>query len=401
MKLLCAALLAVLTLSGTVFADAPPVSQYVQSAAAPPLSAKDKHQADEETKQGAGVADEVAKQMKLSKDPAILDRVNKIGQRIAAVANTTQVPAGFGNDHVYPFTWHFNVVEDKNVNAFSLPGGYIYVNTGLLDMVRSDDELAGVLAHEITHSAHHHAVQLAHDASKMNTNMFIGLIAALLAHVPTDTIAKGASFGQYAQMGQLNNQYSEAAERDADHGGTIFMQKAGFNPVGMLTFMERLDDLDKRGPDIELGILRDHPYTAERVGLIRTELAQMKVDVTVRDVRSVAGGFRASVQPGTVSHTERIIFNKDTIVTLADPDGTRARAAADQLNTLLDKGLQLSQVEARDGTVYAAAHPIFTITPADAALSPGETPADLAEQARKTLSKGLWAQSIIVSEPTL
>ena len=72
----------------------------------------------------------VAKQMKLSTDKAQLDRVDAIGQKIAAFANTTRVPIdkehGFGNDKVYPFTWHFNVVDSKEVNAFSLPGGYVY-----------------------------------------------------------------------------------------------------------------------------------------------------------------------------------------------------------------------------------------------------------------------------------
>ncbi|MBV9852584.1 MAG: M48 family metalloprotease [Armatimonadetes bacterium] len=391
--------LAALALCGLTFAASVPPA-FAQNTP-PALSDKDKHQADEESKQGAEVADEVAKQMKLVTDPKVLDRVNTIGQRLAAVANSTVIPAGFGNDHVYPFKWTFHVVQDKNVNAFSLPGGYVYVNSGLLDMVRSDDELAGVLAHEITHAAHHHVAALSHAESKMSTETFIALIAAVLAHVPTDTIAKGATFGQYAQMGEINNKYSEAAERDADHGGTIIMQKAGYNPVGMLTFMERLADIEKRSPDIELGILRDHPYTTERVGLIRAQLAQMKVPITFHAVRTVSGGFRASVQPGTVAQTQRIVFNNQTVATLADPDGTRARASVEMLNDLLDKGLQLYQVEARDGTVYAADRPVLTITPADAALSPGATADSLAAQASQTIRNGLYAQSFVVSQPSL
>ena len=86
-----------------------------------------------------------------------------------------------------------------------------------------------------------------------------------------------ASAGQYAEMGILNNTYSEQAERDADHGGTILMQKAGFNPVGMLTFMERLGDFEDRSPQVNEGIFENHPPAAERIALLRGELAQMHV----------------------------------------------------------------------------------------------------------------------------
>ena len=212
------------------------------------LSDKDKKEADIESKQGAEVADEVAKQMKLSSDKAQIDRVNTIGQKIAAFANTTRVPIdkdhGFGNESVFPFTWHFNVVDSKEVNAFSLPGGYVYVNSGLLSFVRSDDELAAVLGHEITHSAHHHSVELAHKQSKLNSQTMIAMVAAALAHVDmagVSTVASGLG------MSVMNNHYGENAERDADHGGIVLMQKAGYNPVAALTFMERLAEQEAHG----------------------------------------------------------------------------------------------------------------------------------------------------------
>ena len=202
-------------------------------------------------------------------------------------------------------------------------------------------------------------------------------------------------------MGEMNNKYSEAAERDADHGGTILMQKAGYNPVGMLTFMERLADLEKRSPDIELGILRDHPYTQERVALIRAQLTAMKVPITYHTVRAAAGGFRVTAQTGTAAHTQRIVFNNETVILLADPDGSRTQAAVTLLNTLLDNGLQRYQIEARDGSLYAADRRVLTLTPADAALAPGTTPKALADKASEILAKGLWAQSFVVMQPSL
>ena len=132
-----------------------------------------------------------------------------------------------------------------------------------------------------------------------------------------------ASAGQYAEMGILNNTYSEQAERDADHGGTILMQKAGFNPVGMLTFMERLGDFEDRSPQVNQGIFENHPPAEERIALLRGELAQMHVPVTARSLRLVSGGFRASVRAGTAAQTRM----SSSTTTPSPPSPTRTARA--------------------------------------------------------------------------
>jgi hypothetical protein len=376
----------------------------VATSPAPPLSAKDKQQCVEEEKEGAEGAKEVAQQMKMLTDPAILKRVNDIGQKLAAVADTTTVPAEFGNDRVYPFTYHFAVVDSKDVNAFSLPGGYIFVNSGLIDAVRSDDELAGVLGHEMTHSAHHHVVTLSHIANSkfgaMNLATMAAMLAAMFSHNGnTGQAAAGlAEAGQYAELGIMNNTYSEQAERDADHGGTILMQKAGYNPVAMLTFMERLGDFEDRQPQLDEGIFENHPPAPERIVLIRSELGLMHVAITPQAVRAVSGGFRASVTSGAHG-TSEVVFDKEAVATLADPDGSRAKSAVDLLNSLLDNGLQAFQIEANGATLIAANRPVLTFTPADTAIDPGSTPTTLATQAYSTLQKGLWDQSFVVGSP--
>lgn len=375
-----------LALSALALAPAP------LHAAAPTLSSKDKHQMEDEQKQGQQVADQVAKQEKFVTDKAQIDRINQIGQRLAAVANSGPYPAQFGNDHTYPFTWTFHIIKDKDVNAFSLPGGYVYVNAGLMSFVKSDDELAGVLAHEITHAAHHHMAAISHEQSKMNAEMALGLIAALLAHVPPQDIGNLSTGAQYAQMGILNNKYSEAAERDADHGGTLLMERAGFNPVGMLTFMQRLAEQERRSPNVELGILRDHPFTTERLGLISAELSQMNVPVTPRTVRQVSGAARVTVKP--LGSVRELDFGSQSLATLADPDGDRAVLAAARINALLDQGLQLYQVKAISGDLVANDRAVLTFTPADAALHTGSSAETLAADASRALRAGLWAQTI-------
>ena len=384
-------LLPIACLSLTAIVRAEPTASVLTSTAAP-LTDRDKKQMADEVKQGQDGAAEVAKQLKPAKDKDMQARVDAIGQRIALVVNSTHFAAEYGNDKVFPFVWHFHVLEDKSVNAFSLPGGQVYVNSGLMKQVRSDDELAGVLGHEMTHSAHHHIQSLSHEQSKMTGQMLAGMLAAILGHVNPQDMANLAQGVQYTQMGIMNTKYSQQAERDADHGGTIVMQKAGFNPVGMLTFMERLGDFENASPHFEMGILQDHPEAAERVALITEELKEMNVPVTVGAVRQVTNAPHASLHPAA-GGGEDIVFVNHTLPTLADPDGSRAKAIVTRFNTLLDAGLQLYQVSYSGDQVLISDKPLITLTPADAALHPGQTPESLARAAGDALRSGIYAQS--------
>ena len=363
----------------------------------PPLLAeRDKQQMADEIKQGQDAAAEIAKQVKFSQDKTVTDRVDRIGQSLATVVNSTRYPALYGNDRVYPFVWHFHVIDDKQVNAFSLPGGQVYINSGLIKNVRSDDELAGVLGHEMTHSAHHHIQSLSHEQSKMSTQMMVGLLAALLAHVPARDIGNLTAGAEYTQMGIMNTKFSQQAERDADHGGTILMRQAGYNPVAMLTFMQRLGDFENEGPKVELGILRDHPETSERVSLIGAELAEMNVAVTPHAVREATDAPRAVVHPAP-GGGEDIVYANRTLPTLSDPDLNRTQAIAARFNTLLDGGLQMYQIASSGPQVLVSDKPLITITPADVALHPGQTPESLAKAASDALRSGIYAQSFTSS----
>jgi len=359
---------------------------------AAPLTARDKKQMADEVKQGQDAADQVAKQLKLEDDKTTQARMNQIGDRLSAVANVQAFPAEYGNDRVFPFTWHFHIVKDKAVNAFSLPGGQIYVNTGLLKIVRSDDELAGVIAHEMTHSAHHHIQSLSHEQSKMSSEMLAGMLVAIFAHVPARDLSNLVEGAQLTQLGIMNTRYSQTAERDADHGGTILMHQAGFDAVGMLTFMERLGDFENSGPQVTLGILQDHPEAAERVSLITQELKDLNVPVTVSAVRHVTNAPHALTHPAAGGGQDIVYVNR-SLPTLSDPDGTRTQAIVTQFNTLLDNGLQLYQIAARGPSVLLSERPLLTITPADVALHPGETPESLAAASAKALRSGLYAQN--------
>src|SRR5437016_3439628 len=187
-----------------------PVSALAQKPDKPPAE-------DSEVKLGRenAKANDEQPGIKFITDAALLDRVNKIGQEIAAVANVEKFPALWGSADVKKFNYTFKIVDDKDVNAYSLPGGFIYVNKGTLDYVHSDDELAGVLAHEIAHAAHHHMMKLIKEQNKMQPFLPLILLAAILAKGQSANLGALAMAGQLYMVAKLNS-YGVEAEKDAD-----------------------------------------------------------------------------------------------------------------------------------------------------------------------------------------
>jgi len=352
-----------------------------------------------EQKQGSDVAASIEKEGKLSKDQALIDRVNTIGQKIAAVANMEKVPAQFGNDKVYPFTWTFHVVDDKEVNAFSLPGGFVYVNSGLLKMVGSDDELAGVLAHEVTHAAHHHVAMMAHEAGHLNTELAIAMIAAALAHARGEDLGNLFQGGSLAAQGIMANHYGEAAEEDADHGGVIYMQKAGYNPIAMLTFMNKLEDLQHRSVDINLGIFQDHPLSEQRVKSITAELTSMGITPTPSQMSALSIKPEAFTASGT-GPDRQILYLSTVCATIHDPDGTRSAALLRSLNAAVADGLQFGDINASADTVLIQNRPWLKVSADDVASIPGATPESMAGDIKHSIQMVLYRRSFPAFDTT-
>lgn len=239
---------------------------------------------DNEIKIGRENAEENDKHIRLVTDAVIVERVNRIGQELAAVANKTPIAAKWGSSQLKPFNYTFKIVDDKDVNAYSLPGGFIYVNKGLLDYVHSDDELAGVLAHEITHASHHHMVKLLHEQKKIQNVLLPAIIAAVLL-----TKGKGNAIGDILITSQLYtiaqlNTYGIEAEKDADHGGLILMSHTNYNPVGLYSFMLRLAADERNHLVGDLGIYRTHPPGAERVEAAHALLDELHIPIEISKV---------------------------------------------------------------------------------------------------------------------
>jgi hypothetical protein len=206
---------------------------------------------------GKGLAQEVERSAKLVDDPVVSEYVNRVGQNIVR-----------NSDAKVPFT--IKVIDSDVVNAFALPGGFFYVNSGLVLRADSEAELAGVMAHEIAHVAARHGTK---NATK-------GQLAQL-ATIPLIMLGPGgwAGYGLYEglqfaiPMSFLK--FSRDAEREADYLGLEYMYKAGYDPNAFVTFFEKVEAEEKRQPGTIPRFFSTHPPTPERVESIQKEIGNV------------------------------------------------------------------------------------------------------------------------------
>jgi len=166
------------------------------------------------------------------------------------------------------FPFQFAVLNDKSINAFALPGGPIFVHTGLLAAIDNESQLAGVLAHEMSHVALRHGT---HEATKA---VLVEAPAALLGATIGDdsTIAKLAQEGIALGAQSVLLKYSRDAEREADLNGTRMMNDAGYNPIEMARFFEKLQAQGAGGDGMLANWLSDHPAPGNRVQAVQDEI---------------------------------------------------------------------------------------------------------------------------------
>lgn len=209
---------------------------------------------EQDVQLGKQAASEIRKQVDVVDDPELQGYISRLGQRIA------EQPQAGG----YPY--EFTLINDPSINAFALPGGPIFVHTGLVRAAKNENQLVGVLAHEVAHVALRHGTS---QASK-----------AQIAQLPA--ILAGAAIGQdsaLAQLGQIGlglgvnsllMKYSRSAEKEADVLGARMMAQAGYDPMEMARFFEKLETEGGARPP---AFLSSHPDPGNRVELVRQEVA--------------------------------------------------------------------------------------------------------------------------------
>lgn len=381
-------------------------------AAPPPAMAEIYLPTVEEVKLGREGAAEAEKEYKLVQNEPQLQRLKKIGDALIRAANDPavvaaypeayQLPEKMRHQKRVPFQWSYKIVRSAEPNAFSLAGGPIYFTTGLLDYVRSDDELAAVMSHEMTHVLHHHVLTLGKKEAKSEQKMLWVMLASILAGAANSPNFSGALIGAQLYAVAKQNGYGREAEKDADHNGVLMLIHSPYNPVGMLTFMSRLARDEDRRPPLELGIYQSHPYTKERAELISGYLAEAGIKVDRGVERVVSNEFQVNSQAATMGGREvgevmldgQLLFRAAVAADGQSPS-QRASAIAEALRRLLDENLMLHQVRLNTdrSTVVAAGVPLIHVLPGDAEMDGMAVP-DMAQKVLAGLQKALWKEEI-------
>ncbi len=330
---------------------------------------------DPEVALGAKAAKEVMSEEKVLTSGPEWERVNRIGQIIAAAANKYPVPAMFGSSAHVLLHFHFYVVDNPDVNAFSLPGGFVFVNTGLLKFVHSDDELAAVLAHETGHVEHHHVITLMKQQAKIQnvmTPIQLAALAMMLSNNKYDTAGAGLATLQASQLYSIAriNGYSVHAEEDADHTAMMLLIHTQFSPVALYTFMVRLNTYEKTHGMENLGIYRDHPPTPQRIAAAKEVLKQLNIPIRVSTVDPTWLPVVTSIKQDGVDLAQ-IAVKSVLLCTIAPQDGQtavqRADVIAKRLDQLLDDNVPAFEVQVDPQTQTVNVHGVPILTSADAA----------------------------------
>lgn len=202
---------------------------------------------------GKQMASEVEREARLVEDPVVTEYVNRLGQNLVR-----------NSDAKVPFT--IKVIDSDEVNAFALPGGFMFVNSGLILKADNEAELAGVMAHEIAHVAARHGTKQASRGELVN-----------YASIPL--IMMGGGWAGYAieeaasvavPLGFLK--FSRGMEAQADHLGLEYMYKTGYDPLEFVNFFEKLETMEKTKPGLVSKVFSTHPMTTDRIEAAQKEI---------------------------------------------------------------------------------------------------------------------------------
>lgn len=217
---------------------------------------------EEEKKLGKKVLIEIEKTGEIVRDQTLQTFIDKVGYSLVDQLGPT------------PFEFKFYVVRSLDPNAFAVPGGYVFVTTGLLVLAESQQEIAGVLSHEISHVTHRHVAQMIERSKRLNIASLVAMMAAVLAGAAAGSGA-GAQAGATMAMATaeaLALKYTREMETDADQTSLQYLMKAGYDPRGIIAFLNRVYKLSlTMAPNIPPYLLT-HPAIENRISLLENIL---------------------------------------------------------------------------------------------------------------------------------
>ena len=279
---------------------------------------------DTEIKMGKMYASEIEKSTKFITDPVVVEYVNRVGQNIVK-----------NSDCKVPFT--IKIIDSDVINAMALPGGFFYVNSGLILNADEEAELAGVMAHETAHVCAHHAVR---EQTRMNY--------AQLGTIPLIFIGGWTGYGIYEAASLAVPitflQFSRDFEAQADYLGVQYMYRAGYDPQAFISFFEKIQALEKRKPGMVEKAFSDHPQTPDRILHSQEEIARI---LPARDEYTVTTSEFDDIKArlARIENKRRLVDSKDTkkpslrrASTGNDPNSTTTTSSTDPNSTNSDDG---------------------------------------------------------------
>ena len=283
-------------------------------------------------------------------DPVLLDYVRSLWRPLLEAA---RAKGDISAELEQAFSWDVFLVQDRSVNAFALPGGHVGVHLGLMAVTATRDELAAVLAHELSHVSQRHIARSMGSASRQGAlgiaAMLLGVLIAARSSNP-DAAQAAIAGGQAAMIqGQLN--FSRDMEREADRIGYGVFRDAGFATPGMAAMFEKLDQASRLNDSGGFPYLRSHPLTTERMAEARSRLNESSATLVSRDSLHalMQGRARALMEP-TADNWRRLLDQAQAKTSLPAVPGTAATPSASTL-----QGSKGSEALERASVLYAGA----------------------------------------------
>ena len=253
----------------------------------------------EERRLGDSIMRDILRDPDVIEDPLLAEYVGEIWQRLQEAAKQRGELSPELEEH---FAWELMLIRDKSVNAFALPGGYMGVHLGLIGVVSSRDELASVMAHELSHITQRHIARTLTQQQRQSPLMIASMILGMLAASRNPQAAQAMVVGGQAVAVQTQLNFSRDMEREADRVGYGVATQAGFEPAGFVSMFEKLLHASRLNDSGGFPYLRSHPLTTERIADMqsRQQLLPARSGPAATDLQHSLLSARARVlsQPG-------------------------------------------------------------------------------------------------------
>lgn len=274
---------------------------------------------EKEIAMGREYSREIETRLNLVEDPTVTEYVNRVGQNLVR-----------NSDVKVPFT--IKVIDSDEVNAFALPGGFFYVNSGLILAAQDEAELAGVMAHEIAHVAARHATR------QMTRSQWFNLASIPLIFVSGGIgVAVQQAVGLAMPLGMMK--FSRGFEEEADYLGVQYLYKTGYDPQAFVSFFERIQVQEKAKPGFIAKAFAQHPQTSDRIHKTQTEINKI---LPPRDVYIVTtSDFQeAKLRLTMIENRGRISRHEADRPTLRRPDNSNEAPESDDQQPRLERKKQ-------------------------------------------------------------